>query len=63
MLEIIAIAAVVAVIAILVYAATRPDAFRVQRSASIRARPEAIFPLINDFASGRRGRLITKTRR
>jgi carbon monoxide dehydrogenase subunit G len=35
--------------AVLVYAATRPDTFRVQRSASIKAPPDKIFPLINDF--------------
>ncbi len=35
--------------AILVYAATRPDAFRVARSASIMAPPEKIFPLISDL--------------
>ncbi len=33
----------------LVYAATKPDTFRVYRSASIKAPPEKIFPLINDF--------------
>jgi uncharacterized protein YndB with AHSA1/START domain len=45
------IAAVVVVIVagILIYAATRPDTFRVQRSASIKAPPDKIFPLINDL--------------
>ena len=33
----------------LVYAATRPDTFRVQRTATIKAPPEKIFPHINDF--------------
>lgn len=43
-------AALVAVVAgILIYAATRPDTFRVQRSASIKAPPEKIFALINDL--------------
>lgn len=43
-------AVVVALIAgILVYAATKPDSFRVQRSASIKAPPDKIFPLINDL--------------
>src|SRR5438477_7563415 len=37
--------------AILVYAAFRPDTFRVQRAASITAPPEKIFPLINDLHS------------
>jgi hypothetical protein len=35
--------------AVLVYAATGPDTFRVYRSATIKAPPEKIFPLINDF--------------
>jgi uncharacterized protein YndB with AHSA1/START domain len=35
--------------AVLVFAATKPDTFRVQRTASIKAPPEKIFPLINDF--------------
>jgi uncharacterized protein YndB with AHSA1/START domain len=30
-------------------AATRPDTFRVERTATIKAPPERIFPLINDF--------------
>jgi Polyketide cyclase / dehydrase and lipid transport len=52
MSEIIAIIAVilaVAVAIVLVLAATKPDAFRVQRAASIKAPAEKIFPLINDF--------------
>ena len=40
---------VVPLAAILVFAATKPDTFRVQRAASIQAPPERIFPLINDF--------------
>ena len=40
---------VVAVVVVLIYAATRPDTFRVQRSASIKAPPEKIFALMNDF--------------
>lgn len=40
---------VVVVAGILIYAATRPDSFRVQRSASIKAPPEKIFALINDL--------------
>ena len=39
----------VGIAGILAYAATRPDDFRVQRSAAIKAPPEKIFPLINDF--------------
>lgn len=42
-------AIVVAVAAVLVYAATRPDTFRVARSATIQAPAEKIFPLINDY--------------
>lgn len=34
---------------VLAIAATRPDSFRVARSTSIKAPPEAIFPLIDDF--------------
>jgi hypothetical protein len=33
----------------LIFAATKPDKFRVQRSTSINAPPEKIFPLINEF--------------
>jgi uncharacterized protein YndB with AHSA1/START domain len=52
MLEIIAIAAVIlaiAVAAVLVLAATKPNTLRVQRSVSINAPAEKIFPLIADF--------------
>jgi len=49
MLKIIVIAIVVLVAAVLIVAATRPDTFRVERSASIKAPPEKIFALINDF--------------
>lgn len=37
---------VVAIAAILIYAATKPDSFRVERSASMNAPPEKIFPYI-----------------
>jgi uncharacterized protein YndB with AHSA1/START domain len=37
--------------ALLAYAATRSNTFRVQRDLSINAPPEKIFPLINDFHS------------
>ncbi len=40
---------VVGIAAVLAYAATKPDTFRVQRATSIKAPPEKIFPLINDF--------------
>jgi hypothetical protein len=49
MFKIIALVIVVLIVAILVFAATRPDTFRVQRSASINAPPEKIFALINDY--------------
>jgi uncharacterized protein YndB with AHSA1/START domain len=42
---------VVVVGVILAYATTKPDVFRVQRTATIKAPPEKIFPLINDFRS------------
>lgn len=50
MIKTVAIAVVFLVGAVLVFAATRPDVFRVQRAASIKAPPEKIFPLINDFS-------------
>ena len=52
MFEIIAIIAVVLAIAIaivLILAATKPDTLRVQRATTVKAPPEKIFPLINDF--------------
>ena len=52
MFEIFAIIAVVLVIviaAILIFAAMKPDKFSVERAISVKAPPETIFPLINDF--------------
>ena len=49
MLKTILIIVVVLIAGVLIFAATKPDTFRVQRSASIKAPPEKIFPLINDF--------------
>jgi uncharacterized protein YndB with AHSA1/START domain len=52
MLKAIAIVAVVLAIAIavvLILAATKPDHFAVQRSATVEAPPEKIFALVNDF--------------
>lgn len=49
MLDTIAIVVAVLFGALLVYAATRPDLFHVRRSISIKASPERIFALINDF--------------
>jgi K+-transporting ATPase KdpF subunit len=51
MLKLIALVVIVALGAFLIYAATRPDSFRVQRSATIKAPPEKIFSLINDLRS------------
>ena len=39
----------VGVASILAFAATKPDVFTVQRSATIKAPPDRIFPLLNDF--------------
>jgi hypothetical protein len=49
MIKIIIIIVVVLVAAILILAATKPDTFRVRRTASIKAPPGKIFALINDF--------------
>ena len=49
MLKTIALILVVLVAAALLYAATRPDSFRVERSSTIKAPPEKIFALINDL--------------
>jgi hypothetical protein len=48
-LVIIAVILAMAIAAVLVLAATKPGTLRVQRSTSIKAPPEAIFPLISDF--------------
>jgi carbon monoxide dehydrogenase subunit G len=47
----IAIVIVVGIAGVLAFAATKPDTFRVQRAASIKAPPEKIFPLLNDLRS------------
>jgi uncharacterized protein YndB with AHSA1/START domain len=51
MLTKIAIGIVAIIAAVLLFATTRPDSFSVQRTATIKAPPEKIFPLINDFHS------------
>lgn len=48
MLETIIIVAVL-IAAMLIYAATKPDTFRIQRSATIAAPPDKVFALINDL--------------
>ncbi len=49
MIKKIGIAVVVLLAALLIYAATQPDTFRVQRATSIKAPPERIFAVLNDF--------------
>jgi hypothetical protein len=52
MFQVIAIIAVVlaiAIAAILILAASKPNTFSVERAISVKAPPEKIFPLINDF--------------
>ena len=51
MLKKIAIGVAVVVAAVLGFAMTKPDSFLVQRTMKIKAPPEKIFPLINDFHS------------
>jgi uncharacterized protein YndB with AHSA1/START domain len=48
MFAIATIVIVVLIIAILIYAATKPNTFRIQRSANIKAPPGKVFVLIND---------------
>jgi uncharacterized protein YndB with AHSA1/START domain len=47
--KIIAVVVAVALATVPVLAATKPDSFEVQRSATIQAPPEKVFALINDF--------------
>ena len=49
MIKKIAIAIAVLIAGVLIFAATKPDTFSVQRAASIKAPPEKVFALINDF--------------
>jgi uncharacterized protein YndB with AHSA1/START domain len=56
MFEIIAVIAVLlaaAILVVLILASRKPDTLQVQRSTSIKAAPEKIFPLINDFHAWR----------
>ncbi|MFT3929378.1 MAG: SRPBCC family protein [Spongiibacteraceae bacterium] len=41
------------IVGVLLFAATRPDTFRVERSLIINAAPEKIFALVNDFHAWR----------
>jgi hypothetical protein len=49
MLKTLALAVIALIAVALLYAATRPDTFRVQRSIRINATPEKIAPLVHDF--------------
>jgi hypothetical protein len=49
MLGTILLVVVAVIVAILLYGATRPSAFRVQRSVELEAPPEQVFPLLEDF--------------
>jgi uncharacterized protein YndB with AHSA1/START domain len=49
MLKTITLILAVLIAGVLILAATKPDTFRVQRSASVKAPPEKVFALINDF--------------
>jgi hypothetical protein len=49
MLKKILIVLAILIVIILIIAATKPDTFSVERSTTIKATPEKIFPLLNDF--------------
>lgn len=49
MLKIILLVIALLIAGILIFAATKPDVFRVERKAVIQAPPEKVFVLINDF--------------
>jgi uncharacterized protein YndB with AHSA1/START domain len=49
MFKIIGIVIAIVIAAVLIFAATKPDTFRVQRAASINAPPEKVFALVSDF--------------
>lgn len=49
MFKIIGITVIVLIVGVLIVAAMQPSMFRVQRSISIKAAPERIFPFLNDF--------------
>ena len=46
---VVAIAVFVFVVVVLILASGKPDTFRVQRQVAIKAPPEKIFPLLNDY--------------
>jgi len=43
------IVAIVLIAALLIFAAARPDTFRIQRRTSVKAPPAKVFALVNDF--------------
>jgi uncharacterized protein YndB with AHSA1/START domain len=49
MIKTISIVLLLVIAAVLVYAATKPDSFRIERSTTIKASPDKVFALINDF--------------
>lgn len=49
MLRLILILVVLLVAGVLIYAATRPDTFRIERSVRINAAPQKVFELVNNF--------------
>ena len=49
MIKTIAIVFALLIAAILIYAATKPDSFRIERSTTIKAPSEKVFALINDY--------------
>lgn len=49
MLRIVVIIVILAIIMVLIFAATKPNKFRIERSIHIKASPEKIFPFIIDF--------------
>lgn len=49
MLKKLALAVLIVIVGILVFAATKPGAFHVERSAIVNAPPETIYPLLSDF--------------
>jgi carbon monoxide dehydrogenase subunit G len=48
-LKIVGLVVLAAVVILLIYASTRPDQFRIARKVTIKAPPDAIFPLVSDL--------------
>jgi hypothetical protein len=63
MLNLVAIAIVVLAAAILIYVATKPDIFHVERSINIKAPLKKYSPFSTTFSFGMHGRHTTKTLR